>query len=79
MSTTYLSLLLERVRATPGDEQLVLAFADAVEADLLSMDMQEDPEDILQDYFGDDDFYQREDFVEDKIDVYWDEPDGEEV
>ncbi len=31
------------------------------------------------DYFGDDDFYQREDFVEDKIDVYWDEPDGEEV
>jgi len=31
------------------------------------------------DYFGDDDFYQPEDFVENKIDVYWDEPDGEEV
>ena len=30
------------------------------------------------DYFGDDDFYQPEDFVENKIDVYWDEADGRE-
>ena len=30
------------------------------------------------DYFGGDDFYQPEDFVEEKIDVYWDEGDGRE-
>ena len=30
------------------------------------------------DYFGGDDYYQPEDFVEEKIDVYWDEPDGKE-
>ena len=33
---------------------------------------------IKKDYFGGDDFYQPEDFVEEKIDVYWDEGDGRE-
>lgn len=55
MSTTHLSLLLDRVRATPGDVQLVLAFADAVEADLLAIDIDEDPEKLLQNYFAQDD------------------------
>ena len=31
------------------------------------------------DYFGGDDYYQPEDFTDSKIDVYWDEGDGEEV
>ena len=30
------------------------------------------------DYFGGDDYYQPEDFVEEKIDVYWDEGEGRE-
>ena len=52
MSTTHLSVLLERVRANPSDKQLVLAFADAVEAELLTMNYGEDPESLLQGYFG---------------------------
>ena len=31
------------------------------------------------DYFGGDDYYQPEDFTDSKIDVYWDEGDGDEV
>ena len=30
------------------------------------------------DYFGGDDYYQPEDFVENEIDVYWDEAEGRE-
>tara|TARA_B110000008_G_scaffold279932_1_gene329740 strand:- start:1158 stop:1814 length:657 start_codon:yes stop_codon:yes gene_type:complete len=50
MSTTHLSLLLERVRAAPSNIQLVLAFADAVEAGLLSIEIEDDPENLLEDY-----------------------------
>ena len=53
MSTTNLSLLLERVRACPSDQQLVLAFADSVEAELLSTHYEADAEDLLTKYFVD--------------------------